>query len=142
MCRFFQTGQCIAADCKFLHELPKSSSAKPSASAGMPLLARNDDRTNTVLPCQPKTRPSKPRETVEPSPLEHFPFSSVVDLSVEETAFSARKADDCFQMHSNLPRNPEPPQQNQPMRGWLPDPRPARVCLYHVSVAMTSSQML
>lgn len=126
MCQFFKEGQCIAANCKLLHELPKSTAVKPSSNEET-LLPAKSNRTTTAPPTQVKADSSKPRETVEPSPLYHLPFSSVADLGAEEATSPAQGANSPPPRPSGLPPKPEPPQHNQPVRGWNPDPRPARV---------------
>ncbi|KAI0729045.1 hypothetical protein C8Q72DRAFT_831057 [Fomitopsis betulina] len=99
VCRFFLTGRCIAARCRHAHELPKSTLSKASPSLKLP-------------------------EPVEPSPLSYLPFSDVADLGIEATTSSAQRADNG--LPSEAPPKPEPQQDSQPVRRWLPDPRPAR----------------
>lgn len=129
MCQFFQAGQCIAASCKLLHELPKSAPVKPPSHVEMQPSSKNNG-TTTSSPSQAKADPLKARNIVEPSPLDHPPFSNVADLGIEETTLPAGTTNGHPPKPSGLPPKPEPPQDSQHVRGWVPDPRPARVGLF------------
>lgn len=129
MCRFFLSGRCIVARCRHAHELPKSTLSKASPSVEAPSSAKSTSSLSQAKASLPKLP-----EPVEPSPLSYLPFSDVADLGIEATTSSAQRADNG--LPSEAPPKPEPQQDSQPVRRWLPDPRPARVGFLHTSSGM------
>ena len=133
VCQFFQAGQCIASNCKLSHDLPKpvlSTETSPQAGAS---------KATTVTTASGKAESSRSPET-EPSSMDHHPFSSVADLCTEQATLPTQRVSSLPPRPLGLPPRPDPPYAGQSMRGWLPDPRPARVCIFVYVTRNTSSQ--